>query len=131
MVVLGSKNSRMRDFFDVYMLARLQLLDGDLLAKAVRSTFDRRRTPIPKELPLALSSDFAAMQDKQTQWRAFLKKSRLGSAPEDLGDIIEHLRGFLEPVINAARLGRSLPKTRGCGGPGRRIASGTEGRADV
>jgi len=131
MVVLGSKNSRMRDFFDVYMLAKLQPLDGELLARALRTTFERRRTAIPGELPLALTPEFAAIQDKQVQWRAFLKKSGLASAPDELGKIIGHLSEFLEPAINAARTGAPLARTWEPGGPWRRIESQAGGDANA
>lgn len=105
MVVLGTKNSRMRDFFDVYVLSALESLDGESMAGALRATFERRRTPIPASLPLALTPEFAAMPDKQAQWRAFLGKSGTTAAPQDLADTVAHLSTFLEPVIDAARTG--------------------------
>jgi len=130
MIVLGTNNSRMRDFFDVYMLATLQPLDGELLARALRATFKGRRTAIPSDLPLALTPEFAAIQDKQVQWRAFLKKNGLASAPNELGKIIGHLSGFLEPAIGAARTGAPLARTWKPGGPWRRIESQAGGDAN-
>lgn len=103
MVMLGSKNSRMRDFFDVYTMATLQSFEGELLAQAMRATFDRRGTTIPPELPLALTQEFSGMREKQIQWQAFLKKNGLRSAPEDLGQITNRLANFLGPIIRAAR----------------------------
>ena len=119
MVVLGTKNSRMRDFFDVYMLATLVAFDGEPMAKALGATFERRRTAIPDGLPLALTPEFADMPSKQVQWRAFLKKNGLASAPEDLGEIIGRLSRFLEPVIGAARTGAPFAKTWKPSGPWR------------
>jgi hypothetical protein len=123
MIVLGTKNSRMRDFFDVYMLAAAQSFDGELLVRALRTTFDRRGTAIPGVLPLALTPEFAAMEHKRLQWRAFLKKNGLASAPEEFGRIIGPLSDFLAPVINAARTGATLAKTWKPGGPWGRIES--------
>lgn len=68
MVVLGSKNSRMRDFFDVYTLAEHASFEGRTLSDAIRTTFARRRTPIPQGVPLALTSEFADSREKETQW---------------------------------------------------------------
>lgn len=68
MVVFGTIHGRMRDFFDISMLAAFRSFDGELLANAMRSTFERRRTEIPAELPLALTRGFAEV--KQAQWRA-------------------------------------------------------------
>jgi predicted nucleotidyltransferase component of viral defense system len=102
MVTLGSKNSRMRDFFDVDALAEHQSFDGPGLASALRATFARRSTPIPSRAPLALTPDFAASREKQAQWVGFLKKNRLSSTPKDLGQVVERLARFLGPVIDAA-----------------------------
>ncbi len=117
MVLLGTNNSRMRDFFDVYVLAQFQTFNGDLLAGALRATFERRRTAIPGGLPTALRSEFAAMRDKQAQWRAFLTKSGLTSAPSGLAEVIKRLAQFMEPVIKAARTGTPYPKSWPPGGP--------------
>lgn len=65
MVALGSKNSRMRDFFDVHMLATLVSFDGESLAGAMHATFEQRRTAVPDRLPLALTPEFGAMPDKR------------------------------------------------------------------
>jgi predicted nucleotidyltransferase component of viral defense system len=55
MVVLGSKNSRLRDFYDLHELASHATFDGDRLASALAATFTRRRTDIPVETPIALT----------------------------------------------------------------------------
>jgi hypothetical protein len=123
MVVLGTKNSRMRDFFDIYALANNQQFESEILTRALGTTFNHRRTVIPETLPVALTPEFAALREKQTQWRAFLKKSGLASAPGDLGEVTDRLAQFLEPVIHAARTGTPLAQTWKPGGPWRRIES--------
>lgn len=47
MVVLGDRNSRIKDFFDLHYLATHFEFDRATLAEAVRRTFARRHTPIP------------------------------------------------------------------------------------
>jgi hypothetical protein len=59
MVLLGIANSRMKDFFDVWFLAMNFEFDGPGLARAIRSTFDRRNTELPKTAPLALTKGFS------------------------------------------------------------------------
>lgn len=110
MVALGAINSRMRDFFDVYLLANSSSVDRDLLDRAIRATFKRRRTTVPDGLPFALTTEFATMKEKQTQWRAFLKKNGLASVPDDLGKIVECLARFLAPILDAARANGPSPK---------------------
>jgi len=117
MVVLGEANSRMRDFFDILALAERRHFDGRPLADAVRATFERRRTPIPETLPLALTPGFAALLDKRMQWQGFLRRNGLSSAPDEFGAVVTRLTEFLAPVIAAARLPASFRDTWPPGGP--------------
>lgn len=105
MVALGASNSRMRDFFDVQALAAREPFDGAVLARAVRATFDRRRTAIPQSAPLALTRAFADVEGKRAQWTAFLAKNRIASAPEDLTVTIADIARFALPVMRAASQG--------------------------
>jgi predicted nucleotidyltransferase component of viral defense system len=98
MVTLGSKNSRMRDFFDIRALARSEPFDGARLARAIRTTFDRRGTSVPKE-PLALTRAFAEIDGKRDQWNAYLRKN--GLPQEDFGANVDEIARFLLPVLSA------------------------------
>ena len=101
-VRLDMQNSRMKDLFGLLWLSRLFPFEGALLVKAIRATFDRRKTELPAELPLFLSNTFAFDQSKQTQWRAFLKKSSISSIPEELNTVISELNSFLAPPLQYA-----------------------------
>lgn len=103
MVKLGIANSRMKDFFDVYTLARGLEFGEELLATAIARTFERRKTAIPEE-PFALTPEFYTDHSKQTQWRAFLTKSGI-DAPEAFSEIGNVLRTFLTRVLSSARTG--------------------------
>ncbi len=105
LVLLGIANSRMKDYFDLWVLARYSDLDGETLRQAIRATFQRRATPIPEGVPFGLTEGFAEDPQKQTQWRAFLRKNAL--EPVALADVLERLRGFLmPPLAAAARVGQ-------------------------
>jgi predicted nucleotidyltransferase component of viral defense system len=103
MVVLGAKNSRMRDFFDVHVLAMRGSFDGDVLTRAIRATFDRRSTKIPAELPVALTPPFADVEGKRAQWSAFLTRIHPSVAAEELEDVIRTIARFVGPALSAAR----------------------------
>lgn len=105
MVKLGLTNSRMKDFYDLWMLSRLFAFDGHTLTAAIRATFDRRRTPIPDEAPLALSPAFAADAAKRAQWQGFVRRGRLIETPPDFRAVIAELRAFLEPPLRGAKGG--------------------------
>jgi predicted nucleotidyltransferase component of viral defense system len=118
MVSLGMTNSRMKDFYDVYRLAASAAFEGATLARAMRATFERRRTPFPDGDPMVLATGFLAAPERQAQWRAFLRRGRLG-APPDAGELTEALRAFLLPVLAAAARGSSFDAHWEPGGPWR------------
>ena len=101
MAVLGIANSRMKDFADIWTLAQYFSFDGRILAEAIAATFLRRKTPLPSETPLALTTEFADDRQKQVQWNAFQRKGRLSPMP--LADVIVSLELFLLPVLTQAR----------------------------
>ena len=88
--VLGITNTRMKDFFDLWVLLHDSTLDDAELQRAIEATFVRRQTAMPGTQPIGLSDVFAEDATKQVQWRAFLKKNRLQAM--DLGDVIRYVR---------------------------------------
>jgi hypothetical protein len=119
MTVLDMANSRMKDFFDLWTIAVRHELSGELVAQAVSATFERRATPLPDSPPIALTEAFYESPAKQTQWVAFLRKSRVSSAPSELAGVARKLRELFLPVLDA--LSREVPFRRewGPGGPWR------------
>jgi hypothetical protein len=100
MVALGRANSRMKDFYDIWILSRSFSFDGDRLARAIAATFARRGTAIPVDRPDALSAAFAADELKQQQWRAFLGEAAVN--PGTLTDVTDDLAAFLMPHAGSA-----------------------------
>jgi hypothetical protein len=100
MVKLGLVNSRMKDFYDIWLLSQQFDFNGSVLFNAVTRTFAHRKTRI-LAAPTALTSVFADDAQKQTQWRAFLRKTRLTDAPSALPDVIAALASFLLPMAQA------------------------------
>lgn len=106
MVKLGMLNTRMKDFYDIWLLAKQFDFVGEDLRQAVLKTFAHRKTELSTE-PVALSSEFFGSAEKQTQWKAFLRRTGLDHAPQDLGEVASSLREFLLPVAKAAAGGSS------------------------
>ena len=109
-VSLGVANSRMKDFYDLWMIAQTFTFEGAVLANAVQQTFDRRRTSWPEQMPSGLGEAFAGERD--AQWRAFLTRDQLAAAPASLIQVTEDLRAFLLPVLERQQLASWSP-----GGP--------------
>ena len=100
MVMLGQANSRMKDFFDLAVIARRTELNGATLATAIAATFARRQTALPTERPMALTKQFSEDAAKLRQWQAFLNKNRIGAA--SLGDTVALLYDLLWPPTQVA-----------------------------
>ncbi|GMV83881.1 MAG: hypothetical protein AMXMBFR7_50650 [Planctomycetota bacterium] len=97
MVKRGMLNSRMKDFFDIYMLAKQFSFSGKVLADAVSRTFETRHTELPEE-PVAFSRAFMADTAKQAQWRGFIRKARAQGIPQDFGTVVTAVSDLLLPV---------------------------------
>ena len=105
MVALGLLNSRMKDFYDLWVMSRRFRFDGVALTSAIRATFRRRKTGIPSEIPSALSDEFAVDPEKSTQWAAFLRRNKLEGESVGLNGVVQELREFLVPPLHAAAEG--------------------------
>ncbi|MBI3206659.1 MAG: nucleotidyl transferase AbiEii/AbiGii toxin family protein [Myxococcales bacterium] len=116
-VNLGITNSRMKDFFDLWFLCRTFAFEGQALRKAIRATFECRGTPISAGPPLALTAAFALDPTKQTQWEAFLSRSRLTETGVTLPEIISVIGPFLLPELERAGSGSTEPSRWAPGGP--------------
>ncbi len=104
MMKLGELNSRMKDFFDVMLLAKAYDFVGGLLVEAIKQTFAQRRTEVESE-PICFSSDFANDSTKQKQWEAFVRRSAFTEAPAKFPEIVEAVKSFLQPPAAAIQKG--------------------------
>lgn len=115
MVQLGTLNSRMKDFFDVWLIARRFDFDGALLARAVTATFENRKTAIDPA-PVALTATFTESTTAEAQWRAFVRRGRFAEAPPRLTEVAAALAVFLLPIA-AGCLAGSFDHTWKAPGP--------------
>jgi hypothetical protein len=95
--LLDMGNSRMKDYFDLSVLLERETLNAELLAQAIKATFERRGMAVPTVLPVGLSDEFAHELSRQALWQAFLKKSELQMEP--LSAVAGRLRTALGPVL--------------------------------
>ena len=110
-VALGIANSRLKDFYDLWLISRTFALDGAVLSTAVHRTFERRDTPLPTEVPTGLTRLYAEQWD--ARWKAFLTREHMNAATPDLGLVLEDLRKFLVPLMTPSKTGSHWP----AGGP--------------
>ncbi|MFO1227413.1 nucleotidyl transferase AbiEii/AbiGii toxin family protein [Roseateles sp.] len=98
--LLGMTNSRMKDYLDLSVLLQRETLAPDLLAQAVKATFERRGMAVPTARPLGLTDEFARDPTRQALWQAFLRKNELGLEP--LAAVVARLRTGLESALQRA-----------------------------
>lgn len=101
MLALGMANSRMKDYYDLWTLSRTMRFECEALRTALRATAERRKTPLPTDLPVGLSDRFAADASKQAQWGAFARKLGGSHAAIPLGDVVQVLAEFMRPLLRA------------------------------
>jgi hypothetical protein len=116
MVFLGTVNSRMKDFYDIWLLARQFEFSGTELAAAIVKTFEKRGTALDAS-PIALTETFTNTETARNQWAAFIRRSNLVAVPGTLEEIREPLRQFLVPVVDAIIKDRDFTGTWPAGGP--------------
>ncbi len=107
LVTLGIANTRMKDFYDLWLIAQTFEFRQAVLAHAVQRTFGRRGTKLPVGVPVGLTEEFA--ETRSIQWRAFLGRDRMAAAPLALAVTIGDLRGFLMPLVMASDLNHIWP----------------------
>lgn len=105
MIKLGDLNSRMKDFYDIWMLSRQFDFTGAQLAESTRLTFERRETPVPAELKLFENS---IMETKQIQWTAFRKRLNQESVPVSFREVVDSVEEFLRPIVASLYSGKPI-----------------------
>jgi hypothetical protein len=114
MVTLGEANSRMKDYFDICVLARNLTFHGAVLQVA---TFNKRRVPLPTSVPVGLTRQFAENALKRVQWNAFIKRLIGIVEPLGLEETIETIREFIMPPLVAHHEGKIFDSIWPAGGP--------------
>ena len=116
-VVLGDRNSRIKDFFDLHFLATSFEFDRATLAEAIRRTFARRGTPIPSEPPIALTAAYWENPSRPAQVRAFARRAGLAVPDVPADEFVRLLGTFLLPILDDLGRSQQSEGTWPSGGP--------------
>jgi hypothetical protein len=101
----------------LWVLAHDFLFEGPTQCRAFRATFQRRKTALPDEPPLALSAEFGADPAKVKQWQAFFTKGKIDLGGISLEEVCAFLEGFLQPPARALVHEESFEMAWPAGGP--------------
>ena len=113
LIKLGDWNSRMKDFYDLWLLSRQYNFYGYQLSKAIELTFKNRGTSLKQEIT-AFKKEF--ISKKESEWNSFLKRLNQEHSPS-LSDIIKSLNLFLLPIVKSLTVKEPAPKYWKAPGP--------------
>ena len=116
-VALGERNTRYKDFYDLYTIAGNFAFGGEALSRSVSATFDQRNTEISRTPPVALTPDFYSNADRALEWRGYLNRHELQGAPEDFSVVGERLISFFGGLLVALSDGPAFIAAWPAGGP--------------
>jgi len=99
-VKFGAFNSRLKDYFDLWVLMRYERIDVRVVVQAVRATFARRGTPLPAETPAGLAEEFA--RNRRDAWEAFVRQvDQRCPIHEELAGIFRKTAGLADVLREA------------------------------
>jgi predicted nucleotidyltransferase component of viral defense system len=93
---LGMATSRMKDFYDIFHMARHTSFSQSRLVSAVNKTFAKRDAGLSL-LNVFEMDDWKTSQDKRVQWLSFLKRHGLNDGP-DFGSVVDSLNVFVKGI---------------------------------
>lgn len=117
MVKLGTANSRMKDFYDVWLMTRQFDFKGERLVSALKATFEHRNTAFPPTKPLFAAQIYDDKSVQAAMWKAFVKKGRLKTAPDSLKDVAVAIEEFLSRPVAAILQDKELSSSWLAPGP--------------
>jgi predicted nucleotidyltransferase component of viral defense system len=108
MISKGLLNSRVKDYYDIWMLSHYVFFAGDELTEGIAATFGQRGTGVPSARPAVLSDDYAKRSESMAQWSAFVSRLRVSGieAPNSLVDVVDDINAFIMPPAVAASAGQ-------------------------
>ena len=128
MVQLGLVNSRMKDFYDIWLLSEIFVFDGAELQQAIARCFERRGTHLSAEMPDALGPGFYAETERQDLWRAYGRQGGLFNAPpHDFEKVGNRVHSFLGPVYASILTGDTFDLHGPAAGPWQTHTRGEQG----
>ncbi|MEN6643775.1 MAG: nucleotidyl transferase AbiEii/AbiGii toxin family protein [Armatimonadia bacterium] len=101
----GVLNSRLKDYYDLWLLSQTESFEGAALVTAICSTFGCRGEPVLAELP-GLSDRYLANPRAASAWQALAARSHLRDVPADLPSALQVIRSFAVPVLTAIDTGQ-------------------------
>ncbi len=118
MVRHGLRNSRMKDYFDVWVLSNQFVFEGAHLAEAIQKTFSQREMEIT-DTTTQIFDELVADNTKKAQWNSFVSNNVLTIVPDTFEEVIDRLKSFIQPIFEYSSRGKPFSSSWQCPGPWR------------
>lgn len=110
MIQHGDLNSRMKDYYDLWLMSETFSFEGKSLQQAIETTFKNRDTDLPSERPASLSAEFASTNN--TRWNNFLEKMNIPTTESaDFANILERVWEFIDYPLQASLNQKQSPRS--------------------
>lgn len=116
-VTLGFMNTRMKDYFDLWHLAKGFAFDGQAISDSIRATFERRKKTLPPDIPVGFTKSFWNDPRRQATWESFCKKSVRTKPFPTLEEVVTFVATFIVSPALAASKTESFSQRWEAGGP--------------
>jgi len=117
MIKLGLLNSRMKDFYDIWLMARQFDFEEKKLVAAIKATFENRKTPFPSGKSFFPAQMFDEKSVQATMWETFLRRGRIKAAPNNFKAVVSAVEEFLGKPIGAIASKKELSSIWQAPGP--------------
>jgi predicted nucleotidyltransferase component of viral defense system len=117
MAVLAETNSRMKDFYDIWVMQSQFVFEGAQLAEAIKTTFARRRTDVVPSSCVAFQSAFYSSKEPLIHWRLYVQRGSFERIPPTFAEVGETIDAFLRPIAESIARGEPFDRTWPPGGP--------------
>lgn len=97
-VKLNFITSRMKDFYDLIFIAKINSFNRNMLMDAIIKTFETRGTNL-EDRNIIFDEDFRNNIQKQTQWQSFLQLNKLDEKIS-FSEAIIKIQSFIEPIFS-------------------------------
>jgi hypothetical protein len=97
----GSRNSRMKDIYDIWLLSRQFQFNGQTLKNAIIKTLSNRGLTLDNHEPLIFTDDYKDDKNRNQQWNAFIRKSTLSITPANFSEAMDQIKLFTQPMLES------------------------------
>lgn len=98
-VNLNFVTSRMKDFYDLIFIAKINSFNSVILSEAIQKTFENRGTAL-EDIDVVLSNRFKGDIQKQTQWKSFLQLNKV-KENINFSEVVSQIQSFIQPIFNS------------------------------